>query len=111
MLPLHIYRNTEIEEEDKTELVSGSMAYVDPDEPLKTKGIDQTELTASYTREAIEFISNNRDNPFFLYFAHSFPHVPHFASKEHEGNSAGGLYGDVVEDLDRSVQAVMDALR
>lgn len=111
MLPLHIYRNTEIEEEDMTELVSGSQSFVDPDEPLKTKGIDQTELTNRYTAEAVKFISKNKNQPFFLYFAHSFPHVPHFASKMNEGSSEAGLYGDVVEDLDRSVQSVMDALR
>jgi len=110
MLPLHIYRNTTIEEEDETELVSGSGLYLDPDEPLKTKGIDQTELTEKYTREAVKFISENKDSPFFLYFAHSFPHVPHFASKKNTGSSKAGLYGDVVEDLDRSVQSVMDAL-
>lgn len=110
MLPLHIYRDAAIEVEDKTELVSGSKSHLDADDPIKVAGIDQTELTEKYTQEAVKFIGDNKDTPFFLYFAHSFPHVPHFASKGHEGTSRGGLYGDVVEDLDRSVQSVMDAL-
>tara|TARA_R110002051_G_scaffold263759_2_gene323632 strand:- start:60780 stop:62321 length:1542 start_codon:yes stop_codon:yes gene_type:complete len=110
MLPLHIYRNATIEEEDKTELVSGSKSHIDEQDPIKITGLDQTQLTDKYTREAVKFINKNKDKPFFLYFSHSFPHVPHYASKENEGKSAGGLYGDVIEDLDRSVQSVMDAL-
>ena len=117
MIPLHIYRNAEIEIEDKTELadgegnfVTGKSSYLDPETPLKTKGIDQTSLTDNFTQEAIRFIEENKASPFFLYFAHSFPHVPHFASKAHPGQSAGGLYGDVVEDLDRSVGAIVSTL-
>ncbi|WP_456377325.1 sulfatase-like hydrolase/transferase [Lutibacter sp.] len=111
MLPLDIYRNYEIEEKDKTKLVSGSAYYTDPDEPLEITGVDLSELTDKYNKEAVNFINNNKNNPFFLYFAHSYPHVPHFASKNHAGESKGGLYGDVVEDLDRSVKIVMDALK
>lgn len=117
MIPLHIYANNNIVEEDKTELedgygsfMTGNQSYMDPDIPLKAKGVDQTELTDKFTKKAIEFIENSMEEPFFLYFAHSFPHVPHFASKEQEGKSMGGLYGDVIEDLDRSVAAVCQTL-
>ena len=40
----------------------------------------------------------------------AFPHVPHYASDEFAGSSRGGTYGDVVEDLDRSTGAIMQAL-
>jgi len=117
MIPLHIYRNDKIEVVDKTELadgegnfVTGKLSYVDPETPLKTKGVDQTNLTENYTKEAVRFIEQNKDNPFFLYFAHSFPHVPHFASTKHAGQSEGGLYGDVIEDLDRSVARIIQTL-
>ena len=117
MIPLNIYHNNDIVEEDKTELadgqgsfMTGKSSYTDEDIPLKTKGIDQTELTDKFTKKAIEFIENSKGESFFLYFAHSFPHVPHFASKEQDGKSMGGLYGDVVEDLDRSVDAVIKTL-
>src|SRR6202000_1615757 len=40
----------------------------------------QTTLTRRYTEEAVQFIHKNKERPFFLYFLHSFPHVPLFAS-------------------------------
>ncbi|NQZ96823.1 MAG: sulfatase [Myxococcales bacterium] len=107
MTPLHVYRDREIVIRDESDHDTGS--YRDEDVPLEG-GIDQSSLTAHYTREAIAFIERNRERPFFLYFSHTFPHVPHFASREHAGSSDGGIYGDVVEDLDRSVGAVLDAI-
>jgi arylsulfatase A-like enzyme len=72
---------------------------------------NQPLLTGRYTEEAIRFIQNNRQKPFFLYFAHTFPHVPLFASKDFSGRSARGLYGDVVEELDWSVGQILETLR
>lgn len=111
MLPLNVYRNETVEIEDKTVLVNGGKSHTDHQDEIEIYGLDQSTLTQSYTKEAAKFISQNKDNPFLLYFAHSFPHVPHYASKMHKGQSEGGLYGDVVEDLDRSVKMVMDALK
>jgi arylsulfatase A-like enzyme len=66
---------------------------------------DQTALTARYTAEAQAFVRDSvrARKPFFLYLAHTFPHVPLFASAKFKGKSARGLYGDVVEELDWSV--------
>jgi arylsulfatase A len=72
---------------------------------------DQTTLTRRYTAEAVRFIQANKGKPFFLYFAHTFPHVPLFASDQFLGKSARGLYGDTVEELDWSVGEVLKALR
>ncbi len=110
MLPLHVYRDREIEERDTTELAVSAFGYRHEDMPLARKGVDQATLTARYTDEAIAFIERTQDAPFFLYFSHTFPHVPHFASAEQAGRSRGGLYGDVVVDLDRSVGRLLDAL-
>jgi arylsulfatase A-like enzyme len=109
MQPLHVYRNAEIEIEDQTERINLG-AFRDEDSDIEMKGVDQRQLTRRYTEEAIRFVEKNRDRPFFLYLAHTSPHVPHFADPEHEGASPGGLYGDVVEDLDRSTGALLDAL-
>jgi arylsulfatase A-like enzyme len=109
MQPLHIYRDREIEERDTTD-VQPFRAYRHEDAEIENRGVDQSRLTELYTREAIAFLERHRDGPFFLYLSHTFPHVPLFASPEHAGESEGGLYGDVVEDLDRSTGAVLDAL-
>lgn len=72
---------------------------------------DQTTLTKRYTAEAIGFIKSNKDKPFFLYFPHTMPHIPLFASEEFKGTSARGLYGDVIEEMDWSVGRILATLR
>jgi arylsulfatase A len=72
---------------------------------------DQTTITRRYTDEGIAFIKAHRSEPFFLYLAHNLPHVPLFRSKEFEGASARGLYGDAVEEIDANVGRVMSTLR
>jgi arylsulfatase A-like enzyme len=72
---------------------------------------DQSRLTAQYTRRALAFIEANRTRPFFLYLAHTMPHVPLFASERFRGRSRQGLYGDVVEEIDDSVGQLTAAFR
>ncbi len=72
---------------------------------------DQTTITKRFTEETVEFIREHQDGPFFVYLAHSMPHVPLFRSEEFVGVSRAGLYGDVIEELDWSVGQVMDTLR
>lgn len=72
--------------------------------------VNQNTLTERYTNEAIRFIENNRDNPFFLYMPHTFPHVPLYVSNQFSGQSDAGLYGDVVETIDWSVGQILAAL-
>ena len=68
-------------------------------------------LTPRYTEEALKFIERSKDSPFFLYFPHTFPHIPLAASPRFRGKSPLGLYGDVVEELDWSAGEVLAALR
>jgi arylsulfatase A-like enzyme len=72
--------------------------------------VDQRTLTQRYTDEAVAFLEANRERPFFLYVAHSFPHEPLHASEAQAGKSPDGLYGDVLADLDASTGAIADAL-
>lgn len=112
MIPYHIYRNEEIVERDEKQLVNPAFpyGYYDMDTPITGKPSDQTKLTENHTKEAINFITKNKEQPFFLYLPHAFPHLPHFSSVRQNGQSAGGLYGDVIEDLDWSVGQIMSAL-
>ena len=82
-------------------------------------GIDTVEaqaqlnsLTSRYTARAVDFIGANAvaKKPFFLYLAHTFPHIPLAASDRFRGKSGKGLYGDCIQELDWSAGQVMDAL-
>ena len=79
-------------------------------ESIEADPVDQTALTKRYTDEAIDFIEEQKDGPFFLYLAHTFPHIPLYSSDEQSGKSDAGLYGDVMADLDASTGAIVDAL-
>lgn len=72
---------------------------------------NQRLLTKQYTEKAIDFIMRNRSRPFFLYLAHSMPHVPLFVSDAFKNESGKGLYADVIREIDWSVGEVMDALK
>ena len=72
---------------------------------------DQSRFTRRFTDLAVEFIGKHQHEPFFLYLPHVMPHVPIFASGDFKGRSAGGLYGDVVEELDTGVGEVLAALK
>jgi arylsulfatase A len=89
MPPVHFVRGTEKVEEIK----------------------DQSIITNRYTEEALRFMREHKDGPFFLFLSHTMPHVPLAASEKFKGKSAGGLYGDTVEEIDDSTGRVLDALK
>ncbi|MFN3683250.1 MAG: sulfatase [Fimbriimonadaceae bacterium] len=72
----------------------------------------QDDLTRLYTARALEFVRGAlaARRPFFLYLAHSMPHVPLGASSRFRGTSPRGLYGDVLRELDDSVRQIVEAL-
>jgi arylsulfatase A len=72
--------------------------------------VDQTYTTKTYTEESLKFIDAAAGNSFFLYLAHTMPHVPIYASSDFQGTSKRGLYGDVVQELDWSVGEVLRKL-
>lgn len=71
---------------------------------------DQKALTDNYTEAATGFIRDHAAEPFFLYFAQTFPHLPLHVPDDEAGVSEAGLYGDVVEHLDQGIGAIMDTL-
>ncbi len=71
---------------------------------------DQSELTTIYTEKAVEFIQRNRSKPFFLYLAHSMPHIPLAVSDKFRGKSSQGMYGDVIMEIDWSVGEIVKTL-
>ena len=72
---------------------------------------DLNHLTTWYTERAVKFIDDNKSRPFFLYLAHSMPHVPLGVSDKFRGKTKRGLYGDVIEEVDWSVGQILDTLK
>lgn len=60
------------------------------------------------TSEWIDAQSNS--NPFFLYFAPIAVHTPIIPGVEYQGTSGAGAYGDYINELDGSVENILDAL-
>ena len=86
------------------------------DEQQIEQNPDQERLTERYTEEALRFIRaaaepENAGLPFFLYLAHTMPHVPLAASERFQGKSSRGLYGDVVQAIDWSTGQILTTLR
>ena len=71
---------------------------------------DMASLTRLYTDKSIEFLKRNKDEPFFLYLAHSMPHSVIGASADFRNKSQGGLYGDTVEELDHHTGRLLDEI-
>jgi len=80
------------------------------DTKIEERPANQLTLTRRYTDEAIRFLRKNRDRPFFLYLAHTMPHIPLFATERFKGKSKKGPYGDVIEEIDWSVGEVLKAI-
>lgn len=71
---------------------------------------DQSQFTRRFTEQALAFLRDNKERPFFLYLPHVMPHVPIFRSEAFAGKSERGLYGDVVTELDWSVGEILQTL-
>ncbi len=72
--------------------------------------VNQATLTQRYTDEAIKFMEANREQPFFLYLPHTFPHLPLFATEPFLKRSQNGKYGATVEEIDASTRRLLDTL-
>ena len=81
------------------------------DEQIIEQPVKLDTLTQRYTDVATKFIHGSAGSPFFLYFPHTFPHIPLAASAKFRGKSPLGIYGDTVAELDWSVGEVMSALQ
>jgi arylsulfatase A-like enzyme len=87
--PLHLYRGDE-----RIEVMS-----------------DQSNLTERYTEEAVRFVREAGDQPFFLYLPYAMPHLPVSTSERFRGRSRAGLYGDVIETIDWSAGEILRTLK
>lgn len=71
---------------------------------------DQSTTTRRYFDEAMKFIKDSGDTPFFAYITPNMPHFPLYPSEQFKGKSKGGTYGDVVEEIDWNVGRLLKFL-
>lgn len=83
------------------------------DEVVVDAPVDLNDATKLYTEEAIRFITENRQRPFFLYLPQAMPgstKAP-YASDAYRGKSKNGPWGDSVEELDWSMGEILKTLK
>lgn len=71
---------------------------------------DQTTLTRRYTAEAIRFITQSSDEPFFLYLPHTMVHRPLAVSAAFD-NPEKSLITNAIEEVDWSVGQILRTLK
>ena len=83
------------------------------DETVIDAPVDPNTLTKTYTEEALRYIRENKDRPFFLYLPHAVPGSSKeaFASKEFRDRSQNGIYGACAEELDWSMGEILRCLK
>lgn len=72
---------------------------------------DQATLTERYVEECVKFIRKYKSEPFFLYLAHMYVHIPLFVPEHFLINSQNGQYGAAVEYIDWATSVIIYELR
>ncbi len=91
---------------------SHSAEFFDNDQVVYQKTpLDQ--LTKLYTERVTKIIRDQaaKQEPFFIYYAHNYPHTPYKAGKDFKGSSNDGMRGDIMQELDWGVGEMMTALK
>ena len=73
--------------------------------------VDQRTITRRYTDEAIEFVKENKDRPFFLYLPHSMPHIPLYVPDDVYDPDPKNAYTCVIEHIDAEVGRLVTTVR
>ena len=63
------------------------------------------------TDEAVAFIRDSKEQPFFLYVPHTAVHVPIFPGERFRGTSDNGRFGDWVQEVDWSMGRILETIR
>ena len=81
------------------------------DETIVELPVDQRTITRRYTDHAIEFITEHKDAPFFVYLPHSMPHIPLYVPEDAYDPDPQNAYTCVIEHIDAEVGRLMDTIR
>ncbi len=71
---------------------------------------DDETMAETFLGKAQEFVAENKDNPFFLYYALHQPHVPRIPNPRFKGATPHGPRGDVIVEMDWCIGELMKTL-
>lgn len=72
--------------------------------------VDQRTVTRRYTQQAIEFVEQHQDQPFFVYLPHSMPHIPLYVPDDVRDPNPLNAYVNVIEHIDHEVGRLLNKL-
>ena len=81
------------------------------DDKIVELPVDQRTVTRRYTQKAIDFITANKSNPFFVYLPHSMPHIPLYVPDEVRDPNHLNAYTNTIEHIDSEVGRLMEKVR
>ncbi|XP_071491696.1 arylsulfatase-like [Diadema antillarum] len=87
------------------------VCYLYNNATLVSQPFEHRGLTQLFTQDAVGFIENNVDNPFFLYMAFAHMHTSLFSSDDFSCSSRRGRYGDNLNELHSGVETIVQTLR
>ncbi len=70
--------------------------------------VDQRTITRRCTQKAIDFITEHKDEPFFVYVPHSMPHIPLYVPDEVRDPDPKNAYTNTIEHIDSEVGRLLD---
>ena len=80
------------------------------DEEIIEVPVDQRTVTRRYTQKAIDFVTNHKDEPFFVYLPHSMPHIPLYVPDDVRDPDPKNAYINTIEHIDSEVGRLLDTL-
>ena len=80
------------------------------DEEIVELPVDQRTVTRRYTQKAIDFITEHRDGPFFVYLPHSMPHIPLYVPDDVRDPDPHRAYINTIEHIDAEVGRLLNTL-
>ena len=89
---------------------NGTFPLYENDKSLGTYD-DMAHVTRDFTTRSIKWIGEHKDEPFFMWLAHTMPHKKIDASGKFKGSTERGLYGDVISEIDWYTGQLLDSLK
>jgi arylsulfatase A len=85
------------------------LPLLDGDEVIEQQP-DQASLTGRYVAEVVRFLRRHREEPFFVYLAHLYVHLPIYVQERFAAASRNGRYGAAVASIDWATEVVLHEL-